>query len=327
MTYLLPITDYSNPTNIKFGNATLLPSFTNNFRLMYNNYNTSKQSSIVAFINASFSKDDVARTELYNSTNGVTYTGYDNINGNWNGSVNLNYNVAFLDNKLTLNSSSSARYQNYESYTGEISGVDVSDIDFYSMGKYCKQYSTQNSTLAERLSFGYRNNWLDVTANGSINYSHSESEAQKNSNNQNIYDYSYGLNANFTLPWSITLSSDINNNFRRGYSESSMNTNELVWNAQVSKNLLKGNAATITLQVFDILGKQSNLSRSISATSRQDSRYNSINSYCMLHFIYRLNIIGSKAARDKMRERYGDFPTGGRGGGRPMGPPPGGGRF
>jgi len=47
----------------------------------------------------------------------------------------------------------------------------------------------------------------------------------------------------------------------------------------------------------------------------------------MLHFIYRLNIIGSKAARDKMRERYGDFPTGGRGGGRPMGPPPGGGRF
>lgn len=327
MTYLLPITDYSNPTNIKFGNATLLPSFTNNFRLMYNNYNTSKQSSIVAFINASFSKDDVARTELYNSTNGVTYTGYDNINGNWNGSVNLNYNVAFLDNKLTLNSSSSARYQNYESYTGEISGVDVSDIDFYSMGKYCKQYSTQNSTLAERLSFGYRNNWLDVTANGSINYSHSVSEAQKNSNNQNIYDYSYGLNANFTLPWSITLSSDINNNFRRGYSESSMNTNELVWNAQVSKNFLKGNAATITLQVFDILGKQSNLSRSISATSRQDSRYNSINSYCMLHFIYRLNIIGSKAARDKMRERYGDFPTGGRGGGRPMGPPPGGGRF
>lgn len=327
MTYLLPITDYSSPTNIKFGNASLLPSFTNNLRLMYNNYNNASQSSLMVHANASFVRNDVARTELYNSTTGVTYTGYDNINGNWNGSADVTYNIGFCDNKFSFSTNTNGRYQNYESYTGEITGTDMSNVDFNSMGQYCQQYSTKNSSLGERMSFGYRNNWLDLTANGNITYSHSVSEAQTNNNNQNIYDYSYGLNASFTLPWTITLSSDINNNFRRGYSESSMNTNELVWNAQVAKSFLKGNAATVSFQVFDILGKQSNLSRMISATSRQDSRYNSVNSYCMVHFIYRLNIIGSKAAREKMRQRFGDMPEprGGGNGERPMGPPPGGG--
>ena len=39
---------------------------------------------------------------------------------------------------------------------------------------------------------------------------------------------------------------------------------------------------------------QSNISRTISAAMRQDTEYNAIYSYCMLHFIYRLNLFGGK---------------------------------
>ena len=49
-----------------------------------------------------------------------------------------------------------------------------------------------------------------------------------------------------------------------------------------------------------IFETQSNISRSLSADMRSVSEYNGINSYCMVHFIYRLNIFGSKAARRKM---------------------------
>lgn len=81
------------------------------------------------------------------------------------------------------------------------------------------------------------------------------------------------------------------------------------------------------IQFYDLLHQQSTLSRALTAMARTDTEYNSINSYAMLHVIYRLNIIGGKQARETMR--YGGRPDfGGRpfnGGRPPMGPPPGGG--
>ena len=59
---------------------------------------------------------------------------------------------------------------------------------------------------------------------------------------------------------------------RRGYSSASMNTNELIWNAQISQSFLKGRAATISLQFYDILHNQSNVSRTLTATMREPMR-------------------------------------------------------
>lgn len=87
-----------------------------------------------------------------------------------------------------------------------------------------------------------------------------------------------------------------------------MNTDELIWNAQISQDFLKGNAATVSIQFYDILRNQSNISRTISAAMRQDTEYNAIYSYCMVHFIYRLNLFGGK-----------DAPKGGPGFGGPGG--------
>lgn len=92
----------------------------------------------------------------------------------------------------------------------------------------------------------------------------------------------------------MTLSTNITNNARRGYRDASMNKNELIWNAQIAQNFLKGNAATISFEVYDILRQQSNISRSLTADMRSVSEYNGINSYCMLRFSYRLNVLEIK---------------------------------
>ena len=75
---------------------------------------------------------------------------------------------------------------------------------------------------------------------------------------------------------------------RRGYSEASMNTNELVWNARVSKRLPKQNL-TILFDGFDLLGKLSNVRRYVNAQGRSETFYNVIPSYGLLHVIYRFN--------------------------------------
>ena len=60
-------------------------------------------------------------------------------------------------------------------------------------------------------------------------------------------------------------------NSRRGYNDASLNTNEFVWNAQISQSFLKGKPLTIMLQFYDILHNQSNFSRSLSASQRTDT--------------------------------------------------------
>lgn len=111
-------------------------------------------------------------------------------------------------------------------------------------------------------------------------------------------------------------------NSRRGYTDKSLNTNELIWNAQISQSFLKGKSLVMMLQFYDLLQRQSNLSRSITASMRSDTEYNAINSYVMLHVNYRLNLFGTKESRRGMPgpdfgpgDRKG--PRGGFGGGRP----------
>ena len=48
------------------------------------------------------------------------------------------------------------------------------------------------------------------------------------------------------------------------------------------------------LKFYDLLCQQSNYERWVNATGRSDTRYNSINSYAMLHVRYRLNMFGGK---------------------------------
>jgi hypothetical protein len=133
-----------------------------------------------------------------------------------------------------------------------------------------------------------------------------------------------------TAPWGTSLTTNMNMQSRRGYNDNSMNTNELIWNAQLSQSFLKGNALTVSLQLYDILHQQSNLSRSITASMRTDTEYNAITSYGMVHVIYRLNLFGGRAGR---QGGFGGGPggrggRGGRGGfGGPMGGGPRGGGF
>ena len=168
----------------------------------------------------------------------------------------------------------------------------------------------------------YRNDWLEIELDGSLSYNHSRNKLQKQSN-LDTWRFAYGANINVTLPWGTTLSTNIHENSRRGFNDNSMNTNELVWNAQISQGFMKGKPLTVMLQFFDLLGQQSNFSRSITAMQRSDTEFNAVNSYIMLRVQYRLNLFGGKEARQQMRQGRGDGPGGGRyGGGRPGGMPP-----
>ena len=95
-----------------------------------------------------------------------------------------------------------------------------------------------------------------------------------------------------TLPWGMTFSTDLRMTSRRGFSTAAFNTDELVWNASLSQSMLKNKALTLRLEAFDLLGQQSEITRSLTALARTDSWTNMLNQYVMLHAIYRLNLFG-----------------------------------
>lgn len=304
MENLLPIADNSNPLNIRIGNPGLKPSFTHNMRLFYNTYNAEKQRGIMTHASFSTTQNSISNSTVYNEQTGGRITTPKNINGNWNAFGMFGFNTALKNKKFTINSFSNVNYNNNVAYL------------YNQETKRDDKNTTTGLTLMERLNGAYRNDWFEFGVNGSINYTVERSKLRPE-NNQKPYTFSYGALTNITMPWKMTLSTNITNQSRRGYTDTSMNRNELIWNAQLSQSLLKG-AATISFEMYDILKQQSNISRSLTADARSVSSYNGINSYCMLHFIYRLNVFGGKGARSGQGRPggFGGGPRGGFGGGR-----------
>ena len=313
MTDLLNIRDDSDPLNITEGNPGLKPSFTQSVRADYNNFTQSHNLGYAIFGNFSTTSNSISNKVTYNEETGGRVTRPENINGNWNAFVGGFFNCSIDSAGVwNVNTSLDLSYNNYMSY------LDVN--------KVAEKNKTTSLGWGQRLSLAYRNSWLEVTLDGSLNYTHGRNKLQPNSN-ADTWQFSYGPSFTITAPWGMSVNTSLSNSSRRGFSDASMNTDELVWNAQLSQGFLKGKPLTVMLQFYDLLHQQSTFSRAISAMSRTDTEYNAINSYAMLHVVYRMNLFGGKDARGKGGPGGGGRPDfGGRpfnGGGRPMGPPPG----
>ena len=311
MSNLLDITDDSDPLNIQKGNPGLKPSFRQNFNLFYNDYFQKHQRAIMTFVNFSTTANAIAN-KVTLLDGGVRETRPENVDGNWNANVGFMFNTA-LD---------SAGYFNVNTFTNL--GY-VHNVGFVNDGKSDAKSVTTSTTVMERLAASYRNDWLEIELNGSLNYSRNRSELQTY-NNLDTWQFSYGGMIGITAPWGTALTTNLNMQSRRGYADNSMNTNELIWNAQLSQSFLRGKPLTISLQLYDILHQQSTITSSLTATMRSDTEYNAITSYGMVHVIYRLNLFGGKAGRQGFGPGGREGRGGRRGGfGGPGGGPRGGG--
>ena len=282
MSDLLDIYDDSDPLNITTGNPGLKPSFTQRLRLFYNQYWEKTQRAVMTFFNFQTVKNSISDKVTYDATTGGRIIRPENINGNWsmNGAFMFNTPLDSLGN-WNINTFTNLNYNNNVGYVA---------LDQNSSSQ---KNITKDMTIGERLSGSYRNNWLEIELDGNLQYRHTRNDLQTTAN-LDTWQFAYGINFNFSLPWNMSISTDLHENSRRGYTDASLNTNELVWNAQISQSLLKNNALTLMIQFYDILHQQSNFSRTVSATSRNDTEYNSINSYAMLHAIYRFNLFAGQ---------------------------------
>lgn len=279
LTYSVDISDTTDPLNIQQGNGNLRTTWQHEFLLSYGVHNAKRQSMIGFDAQANIWHNKVSMGYGYNPKTGIRTYRPANVNGNWDGSLTVAF-MTPLDKarRLTLTLVPTLGY---------IKNVDM--IGSAASSTAAMQRSTvrnlyQKNTL--KLKYGWGEN--AVTLFGDTKWQHITGD-HADFARFNATDYSYGATALLALPWKVKLSTDLTMFSRRGYHDTQLNTDELVWNAQLSRSFFKSRIVAI-LDAYDILGKLSNVTRTINAQGRTESYTNVQPRYLLLHIAYRLSI-------------------------------------
>ena len=76
---------------------------------------------------------------------------------------------------------------------------------------------------------------------------------------------------------------------RRGYSDQAMNTDEWVWNANLSRYIDKRKTWLLKLSAHDLLGQLSAVRRTLNAQGRVETVSNTMTRNIMLHIVWKFN--------------------------------------
>lgn len=301
MTQLQPVPDISDPLNTIIGNPDLKPTYTNNLSVRFHNFEPEKQTAFMVMANANYVLNDIVSSVEYSATEtGKKETTYKNVNGNYNGNIRAILNTPLKNKKFSVNSMTFASYRNTNGFSNGEKNLN-------------KQLS-----LSENAGIDFRSNVIDLGVNGSVSYSKTRNSLQSQ-NNLETFNYKVGGSTTIYFPYNFRLESDINYSTNSGYA-SGYEQEELLWNAALSKNFLKGNQGTLRFKIYDILQQRSNISYTANANATTYTEYNTLNSYFMVHFIYRFSIFKGGGKASDMRRGPGGPGPGGPG---PGGPPPG----
>ena len=275
MTSLLNVTNTADPLLVTRSN----PNLKNTCNYSFNGNYQDKFGRLLFNTSLSFGlqQNAVASGFIYNRETGVRTVTPENVNGNWNAHATIGLDIPLMkDDKLRLKTKSGYSFNN----SVDLSGTNETMVATRSVVK------TQN--INEDLALTLRpNDKIELSATGKLNYQYSTSR-RNDFQSINAVDYSYGLMSTIELPFGMQASTDVTMYSRRGYNDSAMNTNELVWNARLSKRCMKGRL-TVMFDALDILGNLSNVRRYVNAQGKTETFYNVIPSYGLLHFVYRLN--------------------------------------
>lgn len=287
VTTLATLSD-SDPLNVYTGNPDLKNGYLHRLQLVYNFRNDRKKRMMSVFMEYMTTRNEVAYGFTYNEQTGARTYMPENVNGNYRLRGDLSYTTP-LDKarKLTLNTltEGSLRHNvDLIGYEGDTSGAS-------------RRSTVNTSQLGETLRLTCSLGEVQLGLKASASWYRATSK-RESFNATSAVDYDYGVTAQARLPWDISLSTDLTMYSRRGYESHGMNSDDLVWNARLSKSVMKGKL-TFMLDGFDILHQLSSISYAIDGQGQTETFKNVIPRYFMLHAVYRLNIQPKKRPGDE----------------------------
>lgn len=278
---LMDVSYELNPLYIRKGNPDLKSSGNHSASISYQLRNRKIEQTLNFNLSAVVNDNAIASGYSYNKETGAYTYQRENVNGNWNGGANVNFSRALDKAKLwRVNTRSGARY------------THSVDLERTQNGSESQRSKVDNLVLSQAAGLTYQKDKLTIGVNGSIDWRNSWSE-RANFQTIRASDFNYGLTCQYELPWQLQLATDMKMFSRRGYSDSAMNTDDLVWNASLTRSFLKGKL-TARLEGFDILSQLSNMQYNVNAQGRYEQWRNALSSYAMLRLMYKFSVMPKK---------------------------------
>ena len=280
----LDVIDNANPLIIQSGNPNLKDVRQHSFNFSRRKTIARKQKNISITALWHITSNAVAQAMTYDRSTGVRTYKPQNINGNWDVNLGFDYGQAVDSmNHINVSTSTKINYQNNVDYCSERGGETV---DPY-------RSSVRNLRLNEDFQAVYNLKTMRYEGHMGCEWVNLTSR-RDNFNKVNAVDFKYGVSARLPLLLGTELNTDLTMYSRRGYNDASMNDDNLVWNADVTKSFLKSKNLILKLEGFDLLHQLDNVRTEVNAQGRTETWYNVVPSYLMLHLIYRLNVLPKK---------------------------------
>lgn len=273
----LDIRSDDDPLRVTLGNGRLKNSVAHQLDVSYTNNSNRKQRFFNVRVNYNAVRNQIAYSSEYNRATGVYTYRPVNINGNYSVGGNVNYSMA-LDRKRRWNLSTTTSAQLHNN----VDLITVTGSDANPRSK------VKTLFLNETVKIDHRFGRQKVGAKAGCSWRNATS-AREDFSTVNAANFNYGLTGQFELPCGFQLFTDLTMYSRCGYEAHEMNTDELVWNARLSKQVWK-KRLTLALEGFDILHNLSAVTHTLNGQGRTETYRNVIPSYGMLHVIYRLNV-------------------------------------
>ena len=310
-----PVRNNSDAMNETVGNLGLNPAFNHNIFAMYSRFNQEKFSSIMTGMHANITQDALVNNTIYDQT-GKRYL--QTVNADmvpWNVGVNFMSNTPFYKKMFQFHSRTSASYNQRVAYVLREQDADaiaqLIAADQLPLGDPSK---TGNFRMTSDLTLRFTHEIVDVGVKNTNVYSLTHNSLNKK-NVSHVGDWIISGDITFHLPKSWNIATDISYTSRHGY-EGLTDVNELIWNFSIDKTWAN---STLTLKVYDLLNDKKNIVQTVNETSVSYQKFNTLPTYFMLTYTYKLNRMGSLKATGAAAWQQQMIETGGR---PPMGPPP-----
>lgn len=281
MNLFVNILDSSDPLNMYVGNSNLKPSYKHeiisHFMRMY------PEKGVMWLIEAQYipTVNALAMGYTYDKTTGKRTFRPDNVNGNWRGQLSIGGSgVLNKQGTLNLRTMLGTRYDRSVDLIG-LEGSASSNRSVVTNSALMWQVNLDYNFGSSSIGLKSEGNWSRVSGN------------RDNFKSFNVADFNYGLTAQLQLPWAMRLGTDLTMYSRNGYIDKAMNSNDLVWNARLSRTFNKGRFV-VMVDAFDILRQLNSVTRVMNAQGITETYSNVIPRYVLLHATYRFNVMPKK---------------------------------
>lgn len=278
MSQLQPVPDISNPLNIREGNPDLKQEYNHMLQTGLTLVSPYKNKNLFLFFTMQATKNKIVNYDSLNQQTGIRKTKPVNVSGVYNLNSNISYSmpVRFLKGSIEL--SSVIGYNNSKQLTNTQAGsIGTNIIKTLTLGPDVRLDMNPTAKLNIMLGAGINHNNTTYSLQPSFNNTYLSQE--------------YTASLDWEMPKGFFFATDfsymINSQRAAGF-----NVKVPLWNASISKQMLKFNRGELKFSARDLLNKNVGISRNTSNNYIEDSRVLTLRQFFLLSFTYSLSKTG-----------------------------------